>query len=63
MPWIFWQNSQGFLSRFVLDPMSVSWTGVSNFVQARNNTPLASTFLETRWYAGQEVRILLPANQ
>lgn len=54
-PWLFWQNAQGFLSRVVLNPSSTSWTGVSNFVQAKQNTPIASTFFESRWYAGQEV--------
>ncbi|KAF1950692.1 hypothetical protein CC80DRAFT_554053 [Byssothecium circinans] len=52
--WLFWQNSQGYLSRAAFNSSTGIWTRVSNFTKAKKGTPLAATALNAEWYEGQE---------
>lgn len=56
--WLFWQNSQGYLSRAAFNSSNGNWTRVSNFAKAKKGTPLAVTALDSHWYAGNEVLTL-----
>lgn len=53
--WLFWQNSQGYLSRAAFNSSTGNWTRVSSFAEAKKSTPFAASSLNAEWYSGQEV--------
>lgn len=55
MVWLFWQNSEGFLSYAAYNSSTSNWNNVHNFTMARKNTPIAASALNIKWYQGQEV--------
>ncbi|KAF2683273.1 hypothetical protein K458DRAFT_418910 [Lentithecium fluviatile CBS 122367] len=52
--WLFWQNTEGYLSRAAYNSSTGNWTRVNNFVEAKRGTPLAATALNAEWYTDQE---------
>jgi hypothetical protein len=55
--WLFWQDSEGYLSRAAFNSSTGNWTWVNKFAEAKKGTPLAATALNKHWYGGQEVSI------
>jgi len=53
--WLFWQDSEGYLSRAAFNSSTGNWTWVNRFAEAREGTPLAATAWYADWYAGQDV--------
>lgn len=53
--WLFWQDRQGYLSRAAYNSSTGNWTRVSNFVEAREKTPVAASTLDAKWYEDQQV--------
>lgn len=53
--WLFWQNREGYLSRATYDSSTGNWTRVTNFVKAKEDTPIAAAAVNLSYYAGQEV--------
>lgn len=56
--WLFWQDSQGYLSYAAYNSSTGNWTRVTNFAEARKDTPLAASVLNTDWYKDQKVSVL-----
>ncbi|KAF1995164.1 hypothetical protein P154DRAFT_350205 [Amniculicola lignicola CBS 123094] len=50
---LFSQDNEGFLSRATFNSSTGNWTRVSKFAIAKPGTPIAATFLNTKYYTNQ----------
>lgn len=55
--WLFWQNSEGYLSYAAYNSSTGNWTRVTNFAVAKKSTPIAASALDAQWYKDQEVSV------
>lgn len=54
--WLFYQDSDGQLSRSTFNSSTGNWTRIVKFATAKQNTPLAATAFNTEYYAEDKVR-------